>query len=59
MSLTGIGVISGADPIFLERGFRCIRVWELALLILSFHRIFNNGGGVLKLPTLQWLSNFN
>ena len=26
---------SGADPGFLERGFICIKVWGLALLILS------------------------
>ena len=27
--------MSGADPGFLERGFVCIKVWGVALLILS------------------------
>ena len=55
VSLTVIFVyITGVDPGFLERGFICIKVWGLALLILShfhsetklfhFHRIFKNRG---------------
>ena len=28
-------LVPGADPGFLERGFICIKVWGLALLILS------------------------